>query len=97
MLDLRVIGRASEKGTLELLKKARGEKKMLAAIIECMKENGYSDEKVMIHFCQSKTVAEKLKDMIISEFTDAQVEISEARGLCAFYAESGGLLVGYEA
>ena len=52
--------------------------------------------KVSIGHCQNEGAATKLKQMIESTFEKAQVEIHKLRGLCSFYAEKGGLLVGFE-
>ena len=37
---------------------------------------------------------ENLKNKIKGEFPDADVTVDTAGGLCSFYAESGGLLIG---
>ena len=34
--------------------------------------------------------------LITNEFSKADVEIYDCRGLCSFYAEKGGLIIGYE-
>jgi hypothetical protein len=34
--------------------------------------------------------------MILKKFGDVQIEIHKFRGLCSFYAEKGGVLVGFE-
>lgn len=95
VLGIRIVGKASEKGTLELTDKTRGERRMLADIVKNMKKSGYSGGKVRIHHCEAPETAEKLKEMIVSEFTGAIVEIYTTRALCSFYAERGGLLIGY--
>ena len=40
--------------------------------------------------------AESLKAAILNEYAHAQVLIEETRGLCCFYAEKGGLMIGFE-
>lgn len=96
ILGIRVIGLASSVGTLEISSKARGGKKALEDIYKLMLKRGYSSGKVRIHHCQNKAAAEALADMIKADFPDAVVVIGETGGLCSFYAESGGLLVGFE-
>ena len=95
VLGIRIVGRASEKGTLELTDKARGERRMLADVLKNMTSDGYAGGKVRIHHCQAQETAQTLKEMIVSQFTGAIVEIYPTRGLCSFYAERGGLLIGY--
>ncbi len=96
MLGIKVVGKASPLGTLELLTKTKGIKKALADTVLNMKKNGFSGGKVRIHYCQSRETAEKLSDLILYEFPSSSVTMQETRGLCSFYAEAGGLLVGYE-
>ena len=37
-----------------------------------------------------------LKEMLLQEYIECDIEILPCRGLCSYYAEKGGLLVGYE-
>ena len=96
VLGIRIVGKASDQGTLEPTDKCRGEAKSLATILAHLKEHGLSAGKVQIAHCRNEQAAQKLKDMIQAEIPDAAVSIGENRGLCSYYAEIGGLLVGYE-
>jgi len=96
ILGIRVVGRASDVGTLEQLSKCRGEKKGLATLFQYMKDYGFTGGKVRIGHCFNEGAAEKLKEMIRAEFVAANIEIFGLRGLTSFYAEKGGLIVGYE-
>ena len=97
VLGIRVIGQASEIGELEVLCKTRGEHGALERIVLEMKEHGYTNGKVHISHCGNASAAERLKHMIQAVFEGAQVDVGECGGLCSYYAELGGLLVGYEA
>jgi len=96
LLGIRIVGKASDEGTLEVTDKARGADRALSDILRNMLSNGYTGGKVRIHHCQNSSAAEKLTAMIKEKFQKASVFIRETRGLCSFYAEAGGLLVGYE-
>ncbi len=96
LLGIRVIGRASEKGELEVVGKARGPERALADVLEEMRRGGYIGGRVRIHHCDNSDAAFKLEKRIKDEFPDANITVGETRGLCSFYAEIGGLLVGYE-
>ena len=96
MLGIRVIGQASEAGELDVICKTRGEHGALERIVLELKEHGYNHGKVRITHCGNAAAAERLKHMIRAVFEGAQVEVSECGGLCSYYAELGGLLVGYE-
>lgn len=96
VLGIRIIGEASENGTLELLHKCHGPKRTLKATYESMVARGYSGGSVRIAQCQNVKGAEKLASMLRQTWPNADVQIVPCRGLCAFYAESGGLMIGYE-
>ena len=91
-----IVGKASDEGTLEPTHKCRGENRSLETLINYLKELGLKNGKVSIGHCQNEGAATKLKQMIESTFEKVQVEIHKLRGLCSFYAEKGGLLVGFE-
>ena len=96
VLGIHVVGIASEVGTLEQKEKCRGEKKGILTVWKQMKELGYCGGKVRIHHCFNLEAAEQLKEMIKIEFANADVVIGATKGLCSFYAEQGGMLVGME-
>lgn len=96
LLGIRIVGKASEQGTLEPTDKCRGEAKSLSTILERLKESGLKAGKVYLAHCQNAAAAIKLKDMIREALPDVVVTIGENLGLCSFYAEKGGILVGYE-
>ncbi len=96
VLGIRVVGRASVQGELEPLDKCRGEKKALLKVFTHMKEMGFQGGKVRIDQCDNISAAEQLKKHILQEYPDADVEIGKTYGLCSFYAEKGGLMIGFE-
>ena len=96
ILGIRVVGKASEQGTLEPTDKCRGEAKSLHAILERLKESGLKAGRVHLAHCQNALGADKLKAMIREALPDVVVTIGENLGLCSYYAEKGGILVGYE-
>lgn len=96
VLGIRMVGVASEVGTLEPLHKCRGEKKALEAIFSEMKVRGYRGGKVRIANCLNLPAAQQLENLIRGEYPEAPVEHESCSALCSFYAERGGLLVGFE-
>lgn len=96
LLNINVVGIASDSGTLEQKEKARGEKKAVAALHKIMDKMGYAGGKVRIDHCLNSEDAEKIKRLILSLFPAADVVIGENRGLCSFYAEKGGIIIGFE-
>lgn len=97
LMGIRMVGKASDQGVLELLDKCRSEKRALSAIISRINAMQQKIHKVRIGHCCNELAAVKLREMILEEFASAKVEIYKLRGLCSFYAEKGGLMVGLEA
>ena len=96
LLNIRIVGKASDKGDLEPLNKCRGERKALEAIVEHLISLGYNGGKIKIAHCFNEIAAAKLDSLIKEKFAEAQIDIYNCRGLCSFYAEKGGMLIGFE-
>ena len=96
VLNIHVVGIANE-GVLDQREKARGAKKALVAIDALMKEFNYNGGKVIIDHCFNEKDANAVKEHILATYPNADVRLAETRGLCSFYAEVGGLMVGVEA
>lgn len=91
-----IVGKASDEGTLEPMHKPRGEKRALETLVRSLEAEGYRSGRISIGHCQNQCGAEQLKSMIIESFKPTSIEIHKFRGLCSFYAEKGGILVGFE-
>jgi fatty acid-binding protein DegV len=96
LLGIRAVGKASDHGTLEMLEKCRGVKKALAAVVQNMEDLGYVGGAVRISHVGNEEAAQSLRDRLLETYADAHIEVYSARGLCSFYAEKGGLLIGFE-
>lgn len=96
VLNIHVVGVANN-GYLDQREKARGPKKALLAIDALMKEVNYNGGKVIIDHCFNEKDANAVKAHILASFPNAEVRIEETRGLCSYYAEVGGLMIGVEA
>lgn len=96
VLGIRVVGVASEVGTLQQLYKCRGEKKALETVFEEMKRRGFAGGKTCIAHCLNPEAAAVLKETILKTFPGSDVAIEQTTALCSFYAEQGGLMIGFE-
>ena len=96
VLGIVVVGKASDEGTLQQMHKCRGEKRAIETLYKEMKRHGYAGGKVRIGHNFNPAGAQQLCDMIHAEYPQADIEIELSAGLCMFYAEVGGLMVGYE-
>lgn len=95
-LGICVLGKASDEGILEQLHKCRGEKKTLRCIISEMKALGYRGGRVRIAHCLNPEIAATLAELLHAEFPESDVQIGVCGGLCSFYAEKAGFLIGFE-
>ena len=95
MFGIRIIGKAYM-GELKPLLKSCGEKKSLAALLERIENAGYKGGKVRIAHCMNEEAAKKVAIEIRRKYEDSDIKIYRTRGLCSFYAEKGGLLIGFE-
>ena len=95
-IGLRMIGIVSEEGQIHPTDKARGAKKALEVIYAKMKSEGYKGGRLRIDHCFNEETAEKIKEMALAEFPESDVRIAPTGALCSFYAEKGGLMIGFE-
>ena len=96
IVGIGVVGKASNEGTLEQMHKCRGERRALETIVTDLEAEGFRSGKISIGHCRNESAALQLKELILSKFKNARIEIHKLRGLCSFYAENGGVLVGFE-
>lgn len=96
VLGIRVVGKASDQGKLEPLSKCRGEAKSLATLVSAMQSAGLVNGKVRIAHCCNETAANLLVDLMQTAIPRAEVSVHRCLGLCSYYAEKGGLLIGFE-
>ncbi|WP_269797402.1 DegV family protein [Streptococcus sp. SM5] len=96
LLNIRMVGEASETGTLELLQKARGAKKSLQAAYEEIIKAGYAGGRIAMAHRSNEKFCQQLSELLREKYPQAEIKILPTSGLCSFYAEDGGLLMGYE-
>ena len=96
VLGICIVGKASTEGTLEPIHKCRGERRSVEVLTDVLGKEGFKDGKISIGHCQNENAAQQIKELVLSKYSGAEVEIHELKGLCSFYAEKGGVLVGFE-
>lgn len=96
LIGIRMVGNVSEDGQIQPVFKSRGEKKAIASIMTCMKDQGYAGGTVIIDHCNNEAASNELKEAILKEYPNAKIRIEETTGLCSFYAEKGGLIIGFD-
>lgn len=96
LLNIRMVGEASQDGKLELLQKARGAKKSLIAAFDELIKAGYAGGQIIIAHRNNLKFCQQFSEMVRERFPQAVIEVIPTSGLCSFYAEENGLLMGYE-
>ena len=94
-LGLWGVGIASEEGTIKMKKIAKGGKRTLQVIMSDLKERVADKECVVISHCENDEFARNLKIAVEKAYADMEVRIMRTRGLCSYYAERGGIIVGF--
>ena len=97
VLGIRAVGQASAEGTLEMLGKCRGLRKTQGFLLHEMERLGYRGGRIRIGHCQNAALALELCTELRQRFPEAEVKSYPLRGLCSYYAERGGILLGFEA
>lgn len=96
ILNIRIVCRASDSGTFQQVHKCRGENKGIVTLYQLMKTDGFAGGPVRINHVYNEEAAVALKNLILEEFPQSDVVVAPTGGLCSFYAEQGGVMVGFE-
>jgi len=94
-LGLWGVGIASEEGTIKMKKIAKGGRKTLQVIMGDLKERAADKGCVVISHCENEEFANSLKKAVQTAYSGMEVRIMKTRGLCSYYAEKGGIIVGF--
>lgn len=96
LLGIRAAGSA-QGGTIVPVHKPRGAKKATQVLVEMMKERGFQDGNLLrVAHCFAEEQALALRDAVKAEFPNMRFLMEPTTALCSFYAEVGGLIIGYE-
>ena len=95
-LNMRMVGEASNEGTLHLLHKVRGEKKAISTVVGEMIKAGYKGGRVVITHRNNESICQKIEEKLKEKFSNIEFIAVPTSGICSFYGEEGGMLLGYE-
>ena len=96
IIGIRVVGDARG-GQITPVHKPRGAKGATAKLVEMIKERGFRDGNILrVAHCFGEEAALALKSAVLKEFPNARFQLETTGGLCSFYAEEGGLIIGFE-
>ena len=96
VLGMRVVGDAKG-GQITPIHKPRGHKKAIKALVDMLLERGLQDGGfVRIAHCFAEAQANDLKNAVLEILPNVRFVIEPTTALCSFYAEEGGLMIGFE-
>ena len=96
IMGIRVAG-AAVGGRVTPIHKPRGAKKAAETLVEMIRERGFRDGSTLrIAHCFAEEAVESLKKGILEEFPNTRFLVEPTTALCSFYAEKGGLIIGFE-
>ena len=96
LLGIRGVGDVRN-GEITTVAKPRGAKKATQSLVAMMKERGFYDGATLrIAHCFGEEQAQALVDAVKAEFPNTRVMLEPTTALCSFYAEVGGLMIGFE-
>lgn len=96
VLGIRVCGEAQQ-GQIVPIHKARGARKALNTLVEMIVERGFQDGCLLrVAHCFAPETAQALGDAILEKFPGARFQMETTGVLCSYYAEQGGLMIGFE-
>lgn len=96
ILGIKMLGIATVEGTIDLLHKCRGKLSAYDKAVKEMKSMNYQGGKVVISHCFSQEMADYTVSKIKESFPACEVEVMPTSGLCSYYSEKGGMLIGFE-
>jgi fatty acid-binding protein DegV len=95
-LGIRAIASNTPQGEIKILQKPRGEERAIQLMVDLMSRmKNLEGKPVVITHCNNLKGAQRLKELIMHKCFTRKITILPTRGLCSFYTENGGLLIGF--
>lgn len=95
-LNISIIGTASSDGVVEPTAKCRGVKNIIQKLVNEITRSGFLGGKIRICHIENESLAHELGETLKSHFPYLDLQIYPARGLCSYYGERGGIIIGCE-
>ena len=76
--------------------KVRGEKKAISTVVGEMIKAGYKGGRVVITHRNNESICQKIEEKLKEKFSNIEFIAVPTSGICSFYGEEGGMLLGYE-
>ncbi|MFR2192761.1 MAG: DegV family protein [Streptococcus sp.] len=95
LLNIRMVGEASKQVLLSCFKKLVVKRK-LSKLPLMNSSRQVIQRTITIAHRNNEKFIEQFSELVREKFAQASIEVLPTSGLCSFYAEEGGLLMGYE-
>ena len=96
IIGIRIVGDVKG-GQITPVHKPRGAKGATGKLVEMLKERGFQDGNILrVAHCFGEEAALALKAAVGKEFPNTRFVLEPTGALCSFYAEEGGLIIGFE-
>ena len=96
MLNIRVVGDV-EGGEITPVHKPRGDKKAIQTLVDMLEERGFRDGNLIrVAHCYGQQSVAMLKEATLAKYPNARFMVEHTTALCSFYAEAGGMIIGFE-
>lgn len=82
-------------GEIKMVKKVKGKRLLLHDLANVISSKVGGAKEIIITHCLNSELANMLKEKLESLIEGVKVKVLETKGLCSFYAENGGLIIGY--
>lgn len=96
MLNISIMGTASADGDIQPMTKCRGTKCIVNRLTEEITKAGFTGGKVRICHIENEELATLVGESLKERFQGTDLLIYPARGLCSYYGERGGIIIGCE-
>lgn len=96
LLGIKLIGQRSEDGRIELAQKSKGTKRAMRTLLSEFDNKKFNGQVMEISHAMNPESAEQLKKEVLAKYPQAKIRIVEMSGLCSFYAQRSGLIIGFE-
>lgn len=96
LMNIKILGTASKQGTIDSVAKCRGDKRLIDRTLLELKKAGYKGGKVRISHVENEALSQAVIEGVRREFGNADISSIPARGLCSYYGERKGIIIGCE-
>lgn len=96
LLGIRLVGTTTAEGQIDVIHKSKGTKRTLKTMLDELLKCGYKGGKIDLAHCLKEEVAKEFEALVLAQFPNARIDIRPTSGLCCYYAQRGGLMIGFE-